>query len=40
MARRVIAIDEKIEKAEAPVAVAKAEYDVALDGSGEVGCKA
>lgn len=31
MARRAITIDEKIEKAEAAVAVAKAKYDTALD---------
>ena len=31
MARRAITIDEKIEKAEAAVAAAKAKYDAALD---------
>ena len=31
MARRTITIDEKIEKAEAAVAAAKAKYDAALD---------
>ena len=31
MARRAITIDEKIEKAEAVVAAAKAKYDAALD---------
>lgn len=31
MARRAITIDEKIEKAEAAVAAAKAKYDTALD---------
>ena len=31
MARRVIALDEKIRKAEAAVAAAKAKYDAALD---------
>ena len=31
MARRVISLDEKIEKAEAAVAAAKAKYDAALD---------
>lgn len=31
MARRVITIDEKIEKAQADVAAAKAKYDVLLD---------
>jgi len=31
MARNTISIDEKIEKAEAAVAVAKRRYDVALD---------
>ena len=31
MARRVISLDEKIRKAEAAVASAKAEYDAALD---------
>ena len=31
MARRVITLDEKIRKAEAAVAAAKAKYDAALD---------
>ena len=31
MARRVITLDEKIKKAEASVAAAKAKYDAALD---------
>lgn len=31
MARRTITLDEKIEKAEAAVAVAKEKYDAALD---------
>ncbi len=31
MARRVITLDEKIKKAEAAVAAAKAKYDAALD---------
>lgn len=31
MARRVVTLDEKIRKAEAAVASAKAKYDVALD---------
>jgi hypothetical protein len=31
MARRVISLDEKIRKAEAAVAAAKAKYDAALD---------
>lgn len=31
MARRVISLDEKIEKAEAAVAAAKGKYDAALD---------
>ena len=31
MARRVISLDEKIEKAEAAVAMAKKKYDAALD---------
>ena len=31
MARRVITLDEKIRKAEASVAAAKAKYDAALD---------
>jgi len=31
MARRVISLDEKIEKAEAAVVAAKAKYDAALD---------
>ena len=31
MARRVITIDEKIEKAQADVAAAKAKYDALLD---------
>lgn len=31
MARRVISLDEKIEKAEAVVAVAKRKYDAAVD---------
>jgi|GEM_PF-1779269 len=31
MARRTITLDEKIEKAEAAVAVAKVKYDAALD---------
>lgn len=31
MARRIITLDEKIKKAEAAVAAAKAKYDTALD---------
>ena len=31
MARRVVSLDEKIDKAEAAVAVAKKKYDAALD---------
>lgn len=31
MARRIITLDEKIDKAEAAVAAAKAKYDAALD---------
>ncbi|MCD7841427.1 MAG: hypothetical protein LUG56_03050 [Lachnospiraceae bacterium] len=31
MARRIVTLDEKIDKAEAAVAAAKAKYDAALD---------
>ena len=31
MARRIISLDEKIEKAEAPILAAKEKYDKALD---------
>jgi hypothetical protein len=40
MARRIVSLDEKIEKAEAVMLAAKAKYDKALDEMEKVGRKA